>query len=345
MTAVLTEVSTAGSQRATASRRRALVIGCLVLGIVVLFATATMVGSVMLTPADVIGGILGTAEPSTVFVVRELRLPRALAAVLIGLALGASGTLFQRVLGNPLASPDFLGVAEGAGTATVAALVFGAAGVALPVCALLGGALTAAVIGFVAWNRGLTAYRFILVGIGVSAFATSVTSYLLARAEFRDARAAITWLVGSVGMASPESLTLLAVVLVLFIPAGLFAARALNTLELGDDSARTLGARVQGERLAVIAIAVVLVSVATAAAGPIAFVAMLAGPLVAIPLGSAGRSILAAALMGVVIIQIADLLAQHALPWPVSTGVVTGVFGAPYIAWVLISSARKAGAQ
>jgi iron complex transport system permease protein len=87
---------------------------------------------------------------------------------------------------------------------------------------------------------------------------------------------------------------------------------------------------------------VVLVAVATAAAGPIAFIAMLAGPLARLLLRRAGQSIAAAALMGAVLLQTADLLAQHALPWPVSTGVVTGVFGAPYIAWVLVSAARRA---
>lgn len=317
-------------------------IGCLALAVIVLFAASLMVGSLLLSPVDVVGGVLGDGKRSTVFVIQELRLPRATAAMLIGLALGASGTLFQRVLGNPLASPDFLGVAAGAGTATVAAIVLGgAAGISLSTCALVGGLLTAATIYLFAWQRGVSAYRFVLIGVGVAAFAQAITSYLVARAEFTDARAALTWLVGSVGVATPETTLVLAGVLAAFVPIGILCSRSLRVLELGDETARMLGARVQRERLLVLVAGVVLVSVATAGAGPIGFVAMLAGPLAAILLGHAGRSILAASLMGAVIVQVADLIGQYALPWPVSTGVVTGVFGAPYIAWVLISAARR----
>lgn len=345
MTAVLSRppAVTAGVQRAAARRRIAVVVASLSLLVVVLALGALCLGSVFIAPADALAAAFGVGERSTVFVIQELRLPRAVAAVLVGLALGASGTLFQRVLGNPLASPDFLGVAAGAGTATAAALVLGGvAGVALSTYALIGGAVTAILIYVLAWRRGVSEYRFILVGIGVGAFASSVTSYLVARAEFGDARAALTWLVGSVGMATPETTTLVAIVVVVFAAFGLVIGRMLRVLELGDDTARMLGARVERDRVIVLGVAVVLVSVATAAVGPIAFVAMLAGPLVEFLLARSGRSILAAALMGAVILQIADLIAQHALPWPISTGVVTGVFGAPYIAWVLISAARKA---
>ncbi|MDN3240523.1 FecCD family ABC transporter permease [Glycomyces tritici] len=335
-------VLTVSGQRVSARRRIRLVVAGLALAAIGLFWLAIAIGADLLPPGEVLMGLAGTGEPSTVFIVRELRLPRAGAALLIGLALGGAGTLFQRVLGNPLASPDFLGVAAGAGTATVAAIVFGASSaLLLPTAALAGGALTAALIYLFAWRRGVSAYRFILVGVGVATFAQSITSYLVARAEMRDAREALTWLIGSVGMASPAALILLAVTMALFVPAGVYASRVLRALELGDATARVLGSRTQRDRVAVLGIGVVLVAVATAAAGPIAFIAMLAGPLARLLLRRAGQSIAASALMGAVLLQTADLLAQHALPWPVSTGVVTGVFGAPYIAWVLISAARR----
>jgi iron complex transport system permease protein len=338
----MTAVLTVSGQRVLAHRRIRLVAAGLALAAAGLFWLAIAIGGELLPPVEVLTGLTGTGEPSTVFIVRELRLPRAAAALLIGLALGAAGTLFQRVLGNPLASPDFLGVTAGAGTATVTAIVFGASSaLLLPTAALAGGALTAMLIYLFAWRRGISAYRFILVGVGVATFAQSITSYLVARAEMRDAREALTWLVGSVGMASPEALTLLAVTMALFIPAAVYASRVLRALELGDATALVLGSRTQRDRVLVLGIGVVLIAVATAAAGPIAFIAMLAGPLARLLLRRAGQSIAAAALMGAVLLQTADLLAQHALPWPVSTGVVTGVFGAPYIAWTLITAARR----
>lgn len=338
----MTAVATVGAVR-TDARRRVLLVGAgLALCAAALFWLAVGIGNGLLTPAEVFTALMGTGEPSTVFIVQELRLPRAAAAVLIGLALGGSGTLFQRALGNPLASPDFLGIAAGAGTMVVAAIVLGVGSeLLLPGAALLGAALTAILVYAFAWRRGVSPYRFILVGVGVAAFAQSITSYLVSRAELQDAQASLTWLTGSVGMTSPTTLALLAVTVALFIPAGVYAARVLRPLELGDTTARVLGSRTQWDRFSLLAIGVVLVAVATAAAGPIAFVAMISGPLARLFLRRAGHSIAASALMGAVVLQIADLIAQHAFPWQISTGVVTGAFGAPYIAWTLIQTARR----
>ncbi|TDE97337.1 iron ABC transporter permease [Occultella glacieicola] len=346
MTAVMAPVGTTARRfRALSRRRLGATVVVLSAVVVLLFVVSLVVGSVVVPPVDAVLATFGVGEDATVFVIQELRLTRAGAAALVGIALGVSGTLFQRVLGNPLASPDFLGVAAGAGTAAAAALVLGGvAGFTLSGYALLGGLATAALVYFLAWHRGVSEYRFILVGIGVGALASSVTSYLVARAEFSDARAALSWLVGSVGMATPGLLRVVAVLLVVLAVSGPGLARMLRALELGDEPARMLGARAERDRFVLLGVAAVLVSVATAAVGPVAFVAMLAGPLAAIALGPTSRSILASGLMGAVILQVADLLAQHALAWPISTGVVTGAFGAPYIAWVLISAARETSA-
>ncbi len=328
--------------RETRRRRIATVVVSLAVVVVGLFVVSMLLGSSSISPSEVLEGLMGSGSGSTNFTVRELRLPRSLAAVVIGIALGASGTIFQRVLGNHLASPDFLGVASGAGTAAAAALVLGHVdGTGLTVAAALGAFVSAAAIYVLAWRRGITGYRFILVGIGVSAFAASVTSYLIARADFTDARAATTWLVGSVGMASRGGIVIITVVCLALLPVGPLVARRLEVLELGEEQAVGLGSRAQLDRLLVIGCALALVGVATAVAGPITFVALLAGPLAGILLGAAGSSITAAALMGAIITQIADMGAQYALPWPISTGVVTGFIGAPYIIWLIVSANRK----
>jgi iron complex transport system permease protein len=330
------------SRRVRARRRRAVIVAALVAAVVALFLLSMMLGSSLLSPVQVALGLVGLADGSDNFIVQELRLPRSISALLIGLALGAAGTLFQRVLRNPLASPDFLGVAAGASTATVAALVLGSAsGLMLPVSALGGAIVTATVIFLLAWRRGVSGFRFVLVGIGVAAFAQSITSYLIARAEFSDARAALTWLVGSVGYASEASIVLLVAAVVALAVLTPTLTRRLSALELGDDLARGLGARVQADRVLILGAGVLLVAVATAAAGPIAFVALLAGPVSFALLGRAGPSIPVAAAVGAILMQVADLAAQYALPWPVSTGIITGFAGAPYIAWLLISSNRR----
>ena len=112
-------------------------------------------------------------------------------------------------------------------------------------------------------------------------------------------------------------------------------------LELGDDTAAALGIGVERERRLLMVVAVILVALAVAAAGPIAFVALMAGPIAQRLLGSAGSGILAAACVGALLMVVSDLVAQHLLPVPLSTGVVTGLVGAPYLVWLLISTNRE----
>ncbi len=331
-----------GNSRRITRRRVASVVALLAGLVLALFVVSMMMGSTFLTPGALLDGLLGRGSKAANFVVRELRLPRSAAAIVIGLALGASGTMFQRVLGNHLASPDFLGVAAGAGTAAAAWLILGmGSGTSLTMAAVTGAFVSAAATYLFAWRRGISAYRFILVGVGVSVLATSLTSYLIARAEFTDARAATTWLIGSVGMASPQGIVTLTVICAVVALLGPSLTRRLGLLELGEDAARGLGSRVEVDRLFVIVCAVVLVGAATAIAGPIAFVALLAGPLAGFLLGSAGASVTAAALMGALVTQFADLAAQYALPWRISTGIVTGFIGAPYIVWLIVKANRE----
>lgn len=332
-------------ERRARTRRALLVTGALAVVAACVFVVSMMLGSYLLGPGEVLRSVLGlSAEPSVDFIVRELRLPRAITAVLVGLALGAAGSIFQRVLRNPLAAPDIIGISAGASSATVAGIVlFGAGGLGLSVASLAGALATAAAVYLLAWRGGIADYRFILIGVGVAALLESVTGYLVSRAEISDARAAMTWLVGSVGMAGEGEIIGLAVGCAVVIPVLMALSRRLGVLELGADGARGLGVRPQAETAVQLGCAVVLVALATAAAGPLAFVALMAGPIAGRLLGLAGDRVLPAALVGAIIVQTADVVAQHLLPYPVSTGIVTGLTGAPYIAWLLIRNGSPAG--
>jgi iron complex transport system permease protein len=260
----------------------------------------------------------------------------------VGLAFGLSGPLFQRMLGNPLASPDFVGVSSGSGLFACAAIVtFHASGLAVAGASLVGGALSTALIYLLAWRGGIRGFRFILIGIGVSAAMVSLTGYLLSRATVWDARAAMTWLIGSVGQAGPDELAILCGVLVAAVPLALLLERQLRALELGDDAASALGTRVEPARLAIVAVVVVLIGCATAVAGPIPFVALMAGPIVARVLAPASGGLLAAGFTGAALVLSADLVAAHLMPAPLPTGVVTGLVGAPYLLWLLATANRE----
>ncbi|MEU4423591.1 iron chelate uptake ABC transporter family permease subunit [Actinoplanes sp. NPDC024001] len=339
-------MTTAVLLRTTRRRRttRAAGVTLALTGVVVaLFVLTMMVGSFRLTAGEVIASVLHLRdEPSVDFVVRGLRLPTATTALAVGLALGASGTIFQQLLRNPLASPDFVGITAGASLAAVFGIVLLQVGGLLVSGMALGGALVAALLMYVlAWRDGVSGYRFILIGIGITVFFEGVTGYVLTRAQLYEARQAMHWLTGSVGQASGDELRLLLIGLAVLLPLAMLLQRQLRVLELGDDAARALGTRTELSRAGLLAVAVILVALAVAVAGPIIFVALVAGPIANRLLGPAGGGVLPAALTGAALLLTADLVAVHLLPTPLPTGVVTGAVGAPYLLWLLATTNRQ----
>jgi iron complex transport system permease protein len=308
-----------------------------------LFILTMMVGSFYVPAWDVVTSAFHLRdEPAVDFIVRDLRLPTATAALAVGFALGVSGLLFQKLLGNPLASPDFVGISSGASMFAVSSIIlFGAGSAMISASALAGALLSAAIIYVLAWRDGISGYRFVLIGIGLSQFMLSIIGYLVARAELYEARQAMTWLVGTVGQAESTELRMLLVAVLVLIPVAFLLQRPLCALELGDDAARALGAQVELSRLALIAVAIVLIGFATAVAGPIMFVALIAGPIAQRLVGHTGGGSVAAGLVGSIIVLGADLVAHHVVPVDLPTGVITGIIGAPYLIWLLATVNRE----
>jgi iron complex transport system permease protein len=319
-------------------RRRARVVA---LGLAVLAAAllllALSVGTAVVSLPDVLSTLAGQGSRATDYIVLERRLPRALVALLVGTAFGLSGAVLQNLLGNPLASPDVIGVSAGAGTAAVTAIVvFGAAGPAVALAALLGALLTAALMYVLAWRDGVTGYRLVLVGIGLAAILLSITSYFMSRSQVTSAQDALVWLTGSLNGSGTDELIPLAIAVAVLVPATAIAARPLDLLAFGDDTAAGLGVDVQRTRLALLVCAVALAGTATAAAGPISFVALLAAPIGRRLARDGGPALLPSALTGAVIVLAADFAAQHTPGLPqVPVGVLTGAIGAPYLLFLL----------
>jgi iron complex transport system permease protein len=328
------------------SRHRRHAVATIVLGILlfVLFAVALMVGNTFYTPGEVIRVILGETVPGASFTVGDLRLPRALLAVLTGLAFGMAGVTFQTLLRNPLASPDIVGISNGAGAAAVFGIVVLSLNGPMVSLLALGGALvTALAIYLLSIKGGFAGTRLILIGIGVSAMLQSLISYMLSRAANWDIQAAMQWLTGSLNNASWERVLPMLIAAAVVVPLMLSQGRALGALQLGDDSAAGLGIRVDRTRLLFILGAVTLLAFATAAAGPIAFVAFMAGPIAARITGPGANLLLPSAFVGAVLVLGGDLIAQFALGTRYPVGVVTGVLGAPYLIYLLIRTNRSGG--
>ena len=330
---------------------RQLAVPGVVLVILVLTAAAGLGrGDFPISLPEVLGTLVGAGEETQRFIVLDLRAPRIAVAVLVGFALGVSGALTQTFARNPLASPDVLGVTQGAAIGAVAVLALGGTtttaggligGLGLPAAALLGGLVTAALVVGLAWRRGVDGYRLVLVGIGMSALAQAVVSYLLTRSDIRDAAAANVWLTGSLNGRGWDEARPLALALLVLVPLALAMTRVLGVLQFGDETARSLGVRVPLAQGAVVLVAVALAAVAVPAAGPVQFVALVV-PQVAVRLTGGSRPpLVAAGLLGALLLVAGDLVARTLLPQTFPVGVVTAVVGAPYLIWLLVRGRRR----
>ncbi|WP_017568751.1 FecCD family ABC transporter permease [Nocardiopsis halotolerans] len=337
-------VETVARGRVRRARRRRAVIAVLTTSIVVVFAVSLMVGHTFYPLGDVARVILGQDVPGASFTVGRLRLPRAVLAVVTGLCFGLAGVTFQTMLRNPLASPDIIGISAGASAAAVFAIVvlsLGETGVS--VFAVVAGLLVALVVYVLSFRDGVAGTRLILIGIGIAAMLTSVTDYVLDQAAQWDLQEAMRWLTGSLNGATWDNVVPVVIALVLLSPVLLHQSGNLATLQLGDDTASALGVRVDRTRLVVIVGAVGLIAFATAAAGPIAFVAFLSGPIAARVVGPNGSLLIPSALVGALLVLVADLCAQYAFGTRYPVGVVTGVLGAPYLVYLIVRTNRVGG--
>ena len=218
---------------------------------------------------DVVSTLLGGGDPASEFIVKELRLPQTLVAMLTGMALGLAGALTQTFARNPLASPDILGITEGAAFGAVAVIVLSgacrvrrraglrhAADHRVPIAAFLGGLLTAAALYVLSWRRGIDGQRLVLIGIGLGATLSRGRPWLLVKARIQDAASAQVWLTGSLNARGWEHAIPLLLTLAVLVPLSLLLVRHLNALQLGDDSARGLGIRLQTTQLLTLVAAV-----------------------------------------------------------------------------------------
>jgi len=325
---------------------RVVVVSAVLLAVATAVAlVAITVGDYPLSLGDVATALTGGGEPFARMIVLEWRLPIAIAALLFGALLGVGGAIFQSLTRNPLGSPDVIGFDAGSYTAVVVTmLVLGTRGYwPVAVAAVVGGLVTALVVYVLAYRRGLQGFRLIVVGIGVSAVLGSVNSYLVTRADVDDAMAVGFWGAGSVARVTWASLTPSLLIGAGVVLAAALLARELRRLELGDDAAVTQGGRPGAARLGLVVTGVATVALVTAAAGPIAFVALVAPQLARRLTRSPGVSLLAAAGMGAVVLTAAHLLtltiAQAYRPVPI--GLVTVCLGGLYLIWLLIHEARR----
>jgi iron complex transport system permease protein len=298
------------------------------------FCYGMTMGSYPISLPGVVSALFGSGDPGAVYIVQELRLPRALAGLLAGMAFGMSGAILQTVTRNPLASPDIVGVNAGAAALVVAGITFGfGSGTWLGVIGGLGAGLLVYVLS---WSRGTTGYRFILVGVGVASMCLAITDFLMAKAQIFEAQRAMGWLVGSLNDRDWSHVVPLAVTLAVLTPVALYLGPWMRQLQLGNDVALGLGTPVGVAHLALLLTGVVLATFATAAAGPVLFLALVAPQIAQRLAGMASPPLIVSGLTGSTVILAADVLTRQILPSAqLPVGVVTGALGAPVLLWLL----------
>jgi iron complex transport system permease protein len=319
-----------------------------------LVAIDLSVGDFPIPLGDVVQTLLGGGDAGQRLIVMELRLPQTMVAVAVGAALGLAGALTQTLARNPLASPDILGITEGAAFAAVFVIVAsGASGyggglvtgrlqeLGLPLAAFAGALATASLLYLFSWRRGLDVQRLVLVGIGLGAALSAGTSYLLVNSRIQDAASAQIWLSGSLTSRGWEHGRPVLLTLAILGPVALLLVRSLNAMLLGDDAARGLGVRLQLTQLGVLVVAVGLAAVSVAAVGPLEFVAFVV-PQVALRLTGGSRPpVLASMVAGAILVVGADVVTRAVLPFPLPAGIVTAAIGAPYLIWLLVRTNRR----
>ncbi len=297
-------------------------------------------GDMYISPPDVVRGILGIGAEDQAMVIRELRLPRIVLALLVGASLAAAGAILQGIIRNPLASPDIIGVTGGASVSAVAFLTFVSGSVSirlLPVAAMVGAALVSILLYLLAWKRGVTPVRLVLVGVGVSSLMSAMTTMMIVFIPKNEPGQAYLWLTGSVYGANWENVLTVLPWTVVLIPLAYACSRHVNIGQLGDESAIGAGSSVERNRLVLLMVSVGLAASSVSVAGGVGFVGLIAPHMARKLVGGDFRRVLpASAMLGASVVIAADLVGRtFFLPLDIPVGVFISAVGAPFFIYLL----------
>ena len=330
-------INTIRNARLNRRRRFIVMTVLLVLMSLALCGTMLMLGNTIYPVRDVVGVLLGEDVKGANFAVGTIRLPRMLAGLFAGFAFGVGGYIFQTMLRNPLANPNVIGITTGSSAAAVfCIIVLHASNTVVSIASIIGGLLTAIVIYLLAKGNSFSIGRLILIGIGIQAMLNAVINHLMLIGKTHDLPTAMRWLSGSLNGAKMENLYPLIVIVIICMPIIMYFGKRLEMLELGEQAATSLGVDTNKTRVILILTSVLILALATAATGPIAFVAFLSGPIAKRLVGVGFSNIIPAGLIGVILVLASDLIGQFAFVARYPVGVITGILGAPYLIYLLI---------
>ena len=291
-------------------------------------------GSVEISTAQIFFGVENETKRQ---ILENIRLPRTIVALLVGVNLSLSGAILQAVMKNPLADPHIIGISSGAGLFGIfVMMVADDAGALMTPAAFVGAMLAASLIYLLAWKDGIRPIRVILAGVAVSAFLGAGISALLIFYSDK-VHGALLWMVGGLSARSWQHVEILLPYSIAGTIATFLAARHLNVLQLGDEVATGLGLRVNLVRTILTAIAALLAASAVCVVGLLGFVGLIVPHTTRLILGSDYRLLLpGAALLGAAVVTISDTFARTIFaPTELPVGILMAMLGAPFFLYLL----------
>lgn len=300
-------------------------------------------GTLPLSARQVIDALRGEGPKNLAVIVTQWRLPRVAMALILGAALGISGAIFQSLMRNPLGSPDVIGFNTGAYSGVLVAIVlFNGSINEITAGAMAGGIITGLLVYWLAWRKGVETFRLIIVGIAIRALLIGGNTWLIINASLESALTAGLWSAGSLnGITWQKSLPAIGVIVFAVLLAQALCRR-MRLLEMGDDTACALGVPVERSRLLLMLVGVSLTAAATAVAGPISFIALVAPQISRRLCPNQKQPLLFAALTGALLLLAADVIAQRVfLPYQLPVGVLTVSLGGLYLIGLLIRESRR----
>jgi iron complex transport system permease protein len=317
--------------------RIAVTIALIGTALTIAFVTSLSLGAVHLSFNQLWQALLHKGDPVNQTILWQLRLPRVVAAMTVGAALGTSGALLQGMLRNPLAEPFLLGISAGAGLVVIVMVTLGILQAWIPLAAWLGAIFTTAIVYFLARSsNGVAVERLILGGVAVSSLFGAVQTTLLLLAEEGRIQTALNWIVGSLNGRGWKDIAIAGPYILIAIICACLLARSLNVLNLGDELAVGLGISLGRSRLSIGATATLLAASAVSIAGLIGFVGLIVPHGMRLLLGGNDYRWLIplSAAGGALVLSVADLLSRlGAVELPV--GAVTSLLGSPLFVWLL----------
>ncbi|MGG3575038.1 iron ABC transporter permease [Bacillus gobiensis] len=330
------------------NRRGIIVITALFICLLIFSIINIGIGAVPISPMSVVKAIVGIGNHNEAYIILYYRLPRIVLAILVGGSLAVAGLIAQSVLQNPLAAPDTLGISGGASVAAVfcSLMLPQLPSVFIGLSAFIGGTIAALFVYFIAYDSGTEPIRLALVGIAVSAFCGSGVQLFLTQAD-TNVQTALLWLNGSLfGRTWENVIQLLPWAILCLIFAGL-SGKILNSLQLGQDVAASLGIKVEWIRFVLLGISVLLTGSSVAAAGMIGFVGLISPHISRQLVGADHRYLLPVSILtGALILLIADSIGRGIMP-PIEfpAGLITAVIGAPYFIYLLWRESRNTSSK